>query len=245
MLAKFAEAFRIWWRNLPLLSAIALTVALPDNILFAWVEQTYGATDEWRSLRVSMQFGAVFGPISLGALMLALYRIKSGAAITYGQAIGAGLRNWIPLMLARVIAGIITLLGLLALIIPGLHLLVRWAFLSEAIVLEGRGRDAFARSSELTAGRRWAIFNAGLVFVLAFFLGFFIIWIPPMVLGIDENIYVDVILTSIMDIVFVILQIVIFLFYWEARQAEAPVWEAVEVTMEPGEGEMPGGASYP
>ena len=50
-------------------------------------------------------------------------------------------------------------LGLLALILPGIYLLVRWYFVSQAVVVERlRGVDALRRSGELVQDAWWRTF---------------------------------------------------------------------------------------
>jgi hypothetical protein len=76
-----------------------------------------------------------------------------------------------PFLGALIIAGILAALGiglgLVLFIAPGLYLLARWAVIVPAIVLEKRSAgEAFTRSSELTAGHRWAVLGIAVVTLL-------------------------------------------------------------------------------
>ena len=60
-------------------------------------------------------------------------------------------------------------LGLILLIVPGLVLLTWWAVVGPAVVIEGRGVDAFGRSRELVRGNGWQVFGViVVVFVIQF-----------------------------------------------------------------------------
>jgi hypothetical protein len=76
-----------------------------------------------------------------------------------------------PFLGALIVAGILAALGiglgLVLLIAPGLYLLARWAVIVPTIVLEKRSAgEAFTRSSELTAGHRWAVLGVAVVTLL-------------------------------------------------------------------------------
>jgi hypothetical protein len=225
MIAIFSEAFRLLRRHFVLFTAIILTVWLPGNILLNYLAYHIKGTDDTSFLglmKTSTWIEAIFGPLYSSALVYALSEIKSGRSVKYRQAMAVGLSKWGSLFAARFVAGIFIGLGLLALIIPGIVVAVRYAFLDAVVVLEESkvATNARTRSALLTDGRRWQIFWSALLYVslltvlsfaLNFSLGFFdSLNITP----------VEVVLDCALDITYAIIQIVMFLFYWEATSVQ-------------------------
>lgn len=85
---------------------------------------------------------------------------EPGRGVSARRAIARGLDLFAPLLGALLIAAAGIALGLLALIVPGIALGVLWAFVAQAVVVDGRrGTDALRRSSELVRGRGWWVFG--------------------------------------------------------------------------------------
>ena len=220
MAKKFSEALSLLWNNLGLFTAIVLTVWLPGNILTNFVAYNYAEDSVVGLMKLTMWIEGIFGPIYIGALVYALYHIKMGRRVTYGDAIGVGFKKWGSLFAARLVAGILIGLGFLALIVPGIILAVRYSLLDAAVIVEDKGvTESRLRSIDLTAGRRWQILGAAILFFIPFILFSIIIYLP---LGFSESLNimpVAVALDCILDILFAVFQIVIFLFYWESIQS--------------------------
>ena len=218
MITKFSEAFRLLRQNLRLFAAIILTVWLPRNILVHYVAYNLEGTSDTLS---PMWIEGIFGPISDGALVYSLFQIKSGRTVTYREAIAIGFKNWVSLFAARFVAGFLMVLGLIALVVPGVILAVRYSLLDAAVIIEGKGTSASrARSVELTVGRRWQIFWAAVLFFVSFILLQFAIYLPLGFVASLNTMPVEVVLDCILGIAYAIIQIVIFLFYWEATQGQ-------------------------
>jgi len=181
MAGKFSEAVRLLWGNLGLFSAIILTVWLPGNILTNYVAyHVVEPGDEYSGyMSLNMWIETIFGPIYIGALVYAMFQIKSGRAVTYREAMGVGIRKWGSLFAARFAAGILILLGSIALVIPGIILAVRYSLLDAPVVIEGKGASAArARSTALTIGRRWRIFWAAILFFIVYMILGITIYLP-------------------------------------------------------------------
>lgn len=231
MLAKFAEALQLLWANLRLFSSIILTVWLPGNLLTNYLVFNVFSEEEslYESLRVAVYIEGFFGPIYTGALIYALSQLKQGQHPGYTGAMAVGLQKWGRLLLARFIASFLIMLGFIALIVPGIVLLVRYALLDSAVVLEG-GTTSYSRkrSTWLTDGIRWQIFGAGLLFFVASFLFSGLIYLPLIFLPRFDTIATNVVADCLMDVVFAVIQIVMFLYYWEATQRELEESDAAE-----------------
>ena len=221
MLRKFVEAIRLCCTNFVLIAAIVLTVWLPGN-LFEEYLIWYVPSDDvvMRSYRVAALIETVFGPIYCGALVYAIAQLKDGRRPSYFEAISVGRRTWGRLFSARFFAGLWILFGLMLLVVPGIVLMVRYAFLDAVVVLEGAGGDsARRRSVELTRGFRWQIFLAGLLFSVTFVTLSFAIRVPyEQFFPALNTMATDVAADCVLDVAYAIIQIVIFLYYWQATE---------------------------
>jgi hypothetical protein len=99
------------------------------------------------------------------ALVFAVDDVRDGRIDT---TIGELYARTRPFLGALIVAGILAALGigigLVLFIVPGLYLLSRWAVIVPTIVLEKRSAgEAFTRSTELTAGHRWAVLGIAVV----------------------------------------------------------------------------------
>jgi len=222
MVRLLRESVRLLRSNFLLFSAIVLTVWLPGNILLDCLSCYVYGYDSWESFRITILFAGIFEPICAGALVYAVSRRKQDLPATYGQALRVGLRNWGRLFWARVIAGWFISLGLVALVVPGIMLVVRYALLDPVVVLEGvGGRESTKRSSTLTKGMRWRIFGVGLLLLISYLLFMFLINLPLAFLPEFDNVVIEVILDSAGDILFSLITIAMVLFYLEAGKRES------------------------
>lgn len=86
---------------------------------------------------------------------------------TFGDALSAGVKVFLPLLGLAIVAGIATGLAYIALIVPGVMLTIIWSVSAPAIVAEKRGVfDAMQRSRDLTRGYRWHIFGLLVIYLV-------------------------------------------------------------------------------
>jgi hypothetical protein len=157
---RIAAALRLVRGNVALLGGIVLAVSLPVNLLARALAAAGHAT---ASLHATLWGGLLLGPISAGALVHALACIADGRPVGWREAMGVGLARGGRLLKAWVVSGALVLLGLVAGVVPGIVLMVRWAVLDAVVVLEDLPvMAALGRSAALTAGRRWPILATGL-----------------------------------------------------------------------------------
>jgi hypothetical protein len=215
-------AFRLFVRNLALLAAIVLTVSIPVNVVAGAVERwVLGPTVPVQAMQVSIVLDALLSPISAGAVVHALAVLRGGERASYGAAMRVGLGNAGRLFKANVYAGALILLGFLAGIVPGVLLAIRWALIDPVVVLEQAGaRAARRRSAELSRGRRGTIAVALVLCLVA-------VGLPTLgaygvvyaILALDAF-PVDVALDGGLDVLYTVVQIVVFLFYCASRERE-------------------------
>jgi multisubunit Na+/H+ antiporter MnhB subunit len=90
------------------------------------------------------------------------------------------------------------------------------------VVLEGvEGANARQLSVRMTQGKRWSILGAVVLTVVGLIvvsvLLSFILYLPLSLVGQEENFAIALIYECINNILFALLNIVLFLFYWDAK----------------------------
>ena len=79
----------------------------------------------------------------------------------------AGLRNIVAIVVAAAVVGVAVTAGFIALIIPGIFLLVSFAVYTQALMLEDFGPiQSMRRSWRLASGERWHLLGAGLALTI-------------------------------------------------------------------------------
>ncbi len=180
MLEASGRGLLLWLRNIPLLSALVLTVWLPGNIALNYFEYSnpsddIQASDFW----IPSLIDSIFGPLSLGAVIYALDQRWQGNRVGYFEALRVGFKYWVPLLFTKFIAELLVGIGFLLFVIPGIILALKYSFLGMVVILEGRtGSIARSRSADLMRGRMWAVLALVSVVYIAFFTVFGVLYLP-------------------------------------------------------------------
>ena len=217
------ETFRLLARHFDLFTLIALTVWLPGHLVINYIDffaTSNGTADAAaRGFRVGLTVEGVFGPLVVAATLAALARIKRGEPAGYAQAMRDGFAAWPRLFIARLVASALVLAGLIALVVPGVLVLVRLCFVDALVVLDGAPLGAALRASNaLTAGRRLAIFwTGGFLFVAVFSVAMTLSTLA----GAAHHFVVQVLVDCVIAVTQTVFTIALFLFYREARHAAA------------------------
>ncbi len=218
------ETFRLLVRHFDLFTMIALTVWLPGHLVINYIDffaTSKGAADAAaRSFRAAVLVEGLFGPLVIAATLAALLTIKQGQPARYLAAMKWALMLWPRLFLTRLVVSVIVLAGLIALVVPGVMLLVRLAFVDALVALDGLPLGQALRiSNALTEGRRRGIFwTGGFLFAAVFSLAAAL----SALAGLAEHFVVQVLADCLIAVTQTVFTIAMFLFYWEARQAPAP-----------------------
>jgi hypothetical protein len=215
------ETFRLLARHLDLFTLIALTVWLPGHLVINYIDFFAASKDAAdaaaRSFRVALMVEAIFGPLVVASTLAALARIKREEPAGYPQALLDGLVAWPRVFIARLVVSALVLAGLVALVVPGVMILVRLAFVDALVVLDGTPLSvALKASNTLTAGRRLAIFwTGGFLFVTVFSLAMAL----SALASAADHFVVQVLTDCVIAVTQTVFTIALFLFYWEARYA--------------------------
>ncbi len=155
----FGKSFNVLVLHFVPFIAISALAGLP-SLVFALQPKPSGGL-VWLQLAVNIVLGAVCEAMILYATFQAL----RGRPVRIGESMAIGLRRFVPVIVASIVAGIAEGLGLILLVVPGLIAMVMFVVAEPAIVVERLGPfEGLSRSIELTRGYRWSIF--GLVFVV-------------------------------------------------------------------------------
>jgi hypothetical protein len=162
--ASLGVLVRNWWSFLAIAAAFVVPVELA--ISGVGLEQLSSDYDKSPSagetiLPALVSF-LVTGPLVTATCVHALESVARGEGPRAGRSILNGLDAFAPVFAAICLAAAGIALGLVALIVPGVYLAVRWYFVPQAVVVEGRrGVAALQRSGELVTDNWWRV--AGIV----------------------------------------------------------------------------------
>jgi hypothetical protein len=160
--ALFRDSLGVFGRHAWLFIALSAAVVIPVEVAVEGIglEMLWSSYDESPPL-VESAVPTVVGflvmtPIITAICIYALHSIAEGERPSAGNVFVAGFEAFTPLFAAVVLAAIGIALGLLALIVPGIYLAVRWYFVPQAVVIEeARGPAALTRSGQLVQGFWW------------------------------------------------------------------------------------------
>ena len=168
--ALIADSFSIYFRNFGAFLAIVGAVVVPVQLVVGGIglgqlSSGYDETPGPGELGIPLAANfLVVSPLTTAMCIYALLDLSEGRKPRVRSAIQRGLDVFAPLLVAVLIYAGAVALGLLALILPGIYLLVRGWFVIQATVVEGRrGPEAFRHSWDLVAGSWWRVFGIVLV----------------------------------------------------------------------------------
>jgi hypothetical protein len=183
-------AIKIFFRNATTLFAVVLPIVAPVQVLSALITTSAEADDDpftttsptgevtfdfdelWlyvTGFTVVIVLAVVASTLATGACFKAVGDAYLGERPTWNGSLGFALRRIHSIIWVTFLAGFLTVLGLIACIIPGIWLWVSFAVAVPALLTEDvRGRRALGRSRRLVKGRWWPTFG---ILVLGSLLG--------------------------------------------------------------------------
>jgi hypothetical protein len=130
----------------------------------------------------------VIAPLQRASMIRALAGIYLGERPGAGQSIRFGFSKLGWVLLAVLLSSLLVGLGLIALLVPGIILYIRYSFATPAVVVEGERGGAIGRSWRLSKGLGWHIFGT---LVLAFIISLIIstiISVPSLIVTANETV---------------------------------------------------------
>jgi hypothetical protein len=163
-----STTFSVYSRHIATFSIVAAIIWLP---LVAVMSFAAGATKPDQAVGVvaiAAIVGFILQPISTAVILHGAFQDMRGRGVRIGDSIRWGISRFFPLLGLSILAALGIMAGMVALIIPGLILMVMWFVAVPACVVEKTGPvESLSRSSELTKGNRWKVLGALLIVGIA------------------------------------------------------------------------------
>jgi hypothetical protein len=165
----FGTSFTAYLRHFTAFIAIGAAVVIPVQVVVSGIglgqlTKGYdGHVTAGEQIIFAAELYLLIAPLVTAMVVHALLAMADGEKPRPGAAIVSGLEAFRPVFRALLIAAAGVVLGLFVFILPGIWLFVRWAFVPQAVVLDGRrGVAALQRSAELVTGSWWRVFGIAL-----------------------------------------------------------------------------------
>lgn len=141
------------------------TTITPDELESSLASVT---TEEWirfgAAYAIFIVLSGIANTAAFGACLAIEREHVRGKDLSYGAALREAFGRWHSLLWLFVLSGLLTAIGLVLCILPGIWLLIVWLAAPVVVVHEGlKGRRALGRSYRLTRPRFWAALLVGLL----------------------------------------------------------------------------------
>ena len=154
--------FRVYARDIATFLLYAtFPVIIIENFL-SYYAAVYDFSPEIKTLPILIHF--MYQPIYTGGLIFMISRLVSGDSWSVKESLLVGLGCWLNLLVVNVISSVLIILGLLALILPGLFIFARLSLAEFSVVLERLSPiDALIHSNRITKRFTWQIMGSVLL----------------------------------------------------------------------------------
>jgi hypothetical protein len=158
------RTFSVWWRNVVPFSGVALLLQSPLVLQPLLLDGASAGGEAAWSVAATL-LGLVLGLVVAGALTHGVIQSLDGRPVRLGGLLGTGFRKMWRILLVSLGVGIVTMLGFLLLIVPGLVAMSALYLAVPAAVVEPvDAGKAMSRSWNLTRGHRLTLFLLLLLF---------------------------------------------------------------------------------
>ena len=165
----FAGSLKILFANFVPFMAIAFIVTLPVHVVDTWDSYLLdtGQDPIPAAGLVTWILSIVLSPIVTGTITFGVIQQLRGRHASVGRCVSVGFSRLLPVLAVALLVGLVTGLGFVLLVIPGLWFACRlWVSIPVAVVERAGIMGALNRSDELTKGSRWRILGVLLLIVL-------------------------------------------------------------------------------
>jgi hypothetical protein len=197
------QAWKLYRAHFGVIAAVVIVIWLPLNLLSSYMDYFVFEEDDFRKSFKFYQFLDNFvGIIATAGVIFIGYTTYFGQSISFGKAMNVGLGSWGRMWWTRFIWALVIILGILLLIIPGLYLIVRLAFVEPIAVCERvSGIAALRRSFELTKGRFRQVALLGFVFITITLVPIVLLILPAIFFPVLDHWLIDATTTLFADII--------------------------------------------
>ena len=185
MLGVFNNGWSLFVGAFPSLWMLALVAGLLST-WFGVYSELHPEVLEGESFGIlALSFvSTVLGTLLMMIMLRRLDNIASGLLADMDDEFNVAMRAFVPFFLASLLYGLVVVLGILVLIIPGIFVLVAFGFYSIFVVLEGKGPvKSLEASFRLVEGQWWYAFGFMVALVVAAVLCVTALVVPAAVLA--------------------------------------------------------------
>ena len=141
---------------------------------------------------LAVAVGTIGSIVAGAAAAIVAAEAYAGVRSDWRRAMRIGVRRTLAIIIATIVIGVLIGIGFVLVIVPGIFLLVSFAVVWEALIIEGIGpMESIKRSWRLVSGERWRLFGAGLLVMIIAIIVFGIlsavVWLILNGLGVDGN----------------------------------------------------------
>jgi hypothetical protein len=161
----FSATLGLYFKRFGLFAALALVVVVPVDLAVYGIgrDELFSGYRHgeplWLEVTRGFAYNLLLVPLITAVHVRAVERLGRGENPRVREVVRQELRELPAVIVAVLLATLIGILGLIALIIPGIYLFVAWYFVAQVVVVEGRrGPDALRGSRGLVRGRWWRTF---------------------------------------------------------------------------------------
>ena len=201
------RGFGVLFRNFLPFAVITVVGMLPLTLLGLFGAGLFETADdpEARLETLSSGLGFFFYYLVTGALVYGAFQDLRGRRAPFGAVVSRGTAVLLPVIGAAMLVALVTLIGFLALIIPGIIAVAVLYVAVPVAVIERPGAVAsLRRSAELTKGARWKILGLALtIFVLQVIVFFALAFALVPVEGFMSPLVVALVLDVLGNLVFI------------------------------------------
>lgn len=172
--AALREGLDVFTRRLPLLMGAWLVILACQQVIDLLIP------DSLLLIQSLIQM-AILAPLYAGQHLLALKVVRREPVVF--KELFTGLSKWSPILLAYLLVGLLTLLGSVAFIIPGIIVALMYSFMLIRFLDPQEGEravrvtEAMSESARITKGYRGTIFGIGLLLAIPYMVLGILLWI--------------------------------------------------------------------
>ena len=158
------KSLNIFTRNFPFMLIVAALSTIPDFIIELLPQDPMlimasNMVNNWVALFFQ------------GIVVYGVFQHLTGQRMVFGDSLNVAMKCFFPLLLTSIAVGVLTFIGFILLIIPGIIIsLMMWVAVPVVIVEKGGVGHAMQRSKDLTTGYRLRIFMLNVVLAIIIIL---------------------------------------------------------------------------
>jgi hypothetical protein len=151
-------------KNPTILAVILFYAFLQSVIIYFFV---YAPETELEYFGLYILISSVISFFLSSIIIIMIYDVVKNNRVSLSEAINLLIRRFIFILIGCILYYIVVILGLIALIIPGIFFFIKFGFINYLILLDNeRIINSFKKSWQITQGNWWRIFGLFLIFFI-------------------------------------------------------------------------------